>query len=54
MRSVGLGSTQPLAEMSTKELPWGKVQIALTADSSAVLVMPNVKVRTDDTHSIPF
>jgi len=35
--SVALGSTQPLIEMSTKEFPWGKVQIALTADNSAVL-----------------
>ena len=33
---------------------WGKVRPALRADNSAVLVLPIVKVRTEDQRSIPF
>jgi hypothetical protein len=45
--SVALGSTQILTEMSTRELPWGKARPVRGADSSAVLVVPNVKVRVE-------
>jgi len=51
--SVGLGSTQPLTEMSTKEFPWGKEGTARRDDNSALLVVPNVKVSVEAKHSIP-
>jgi len=40
--------------MSAKEFPWGKVRLALTADSSAFLIVLNIKVRMEATPSIPF
>ena len=43
--SVALGSTQPLAEMSTKEFPWGKEGTARRDDNTAMLVVPNVNVK---------
>ena len=45
--SVALGSTHTLTEMSAKGFPWGKMWPALSADSCAVLVMPNIKVRME-------
>ena len=35
------------------ELPWGKMLPARRADNSAVLAVPNVKVRKEAQHSIP-
>ena len=52
--SLAPGSTQPLTEMSIKEFPWGKVGLARTADNSAVLAVPNVKLRVEAQHSIPL
>jgi hypothetical protein len=46
LQSAVLGCTQPLTEMSTKEFPWTPVRLA-TADSFAVLAMPDVKVRME-------
>ena len=43
--SQALGSTQPVAETSTKAFPWGKMRPARTADQSAVAFVPNVEVR---------
>jgi hypothetical protein len=37
---VALGSTQPLAEMSTKNLPGGKVLPALKADNLSAICKP--------------
>jgi hypothetical protein len=39
--------------MSTKEFPWGKVQLLHTADNAVVQVVPNVKERMEAQHSIP-
>jgi hypothetical protein len=51
--SVALGSTQPLTDISTKGFPSRKVQLAHTADSSAILVVPNFKVGMEAQHSMP-
>jgi hypothetical protein len=32
-RNMALGSSEPLTEMSTRNLPWGKEQLALKADN---------------------
>jgi hypothetical protein len=53
IHSVALGSTQPLTEISTKGFPWCKARPALTVDSSAVLVVPNVNIGMEAQHSIP-
>jgi len=47
-----LGSTQLLAEMITKEFPWGYAQLVRRADNSAILVVPNVKARMEAERSI--
>jgi hypothetical protein len=39
---MALGSTQPLTEMSTMNLPWGKKRPARTADNFAAICEPNV------------
>jgi hypothetical protein len=41
-RTVGLGSTQPLTEMSTRNLPGGQKWPAFRADNLAVICEPNV------------
>jgi hypothetical protein len=46
-------STQPLTDISTKGFLLCKVQLVHTADSSAILVVPNVKVGMEAQHSIP-
>jgi hypothetical protein len=40
--TVVLGSTQPLTEMSTRNLPGGKKRPALRADNLAAVYEPNV------------
>jgi len=40
--------------MNTKVFPWDEVWPAITADISTVLVVPNVTVRTESQHFIPF
>jgi hypothetical protein len=39
---VALGSTQPLTEMSTRNLPGGKKRPARRADNLAAICEPNV------------
>jgi hypothetical protein len=41
-RTVALGSTQPLTEMSTRNLPAGKKRPARRADNLAAIYEPNV------------
>jgi hypothetical protein len=41
-RTMALGSTQPLTEMSTRDLPGGKKRPARIADNLAALCEPNV------------
>jgi hypothetical protein len=41
-RSVALGSTQPLPEMNTRDLPEGKGQPAGKADNLAAICDPTV------------
>jgi hypothetical protein len=41
-RTMALGSTQPLTEMSTRNLPGGKKRPARMADNLAVICEPNV------------
>jgi hypothetical protein len=41
-RTMALGSTQPLTEMSTRNLPGGKKQPARRADNLAAICVPNV------------
>jgi hypothetical protein len=41
-RTMLLGSTQPLTEMSTRNLPGGKMRPALRADSLAAICEPNI------------
>jgi hypothetical protein len=41
-RTMALGSTQPLREMSTRNLPGGKKWPAHTADNLAAIHEPNV------------
>jgi hypothetical protein len=41
-RIVDLGSTQLLTEMSTRNLPWGKKQLARRADNLAAICEPSV------------
>ena len=43
LRTVALGPTQPLAEMSAKKFHWGYSAVGARADNSDVLIMPNVK-----------
>jgi hypothetical protein len=40
--TMGLGSTQPLTEMSTRNLPGGKKRPARRADNLAAIYEPNV------------
>jgi hypothetical protein len=40
---MALGSTQPLREMSTRNLPGGKKQPARWADNLAAICEPNVR-----------
>ena len=52
--SVALGYTHPLTERNIKEFSLGcKVRPAHRADNSAVLVVPNVKARTQAQNSTP-
>jgi hypothetical protein len=51
---VGLGSTQPLTEVSTKEFLGGKVRLARKAGSFDVLLVPNFRVKREAQNSIPF
>jgi hypothetical protein len=41
-RTMALGSTKPLTEMSTKNLPGGKKRPARRADKLAAICQPNV------------
>jgi hypothetical protein len=41
-RTMALGSTQPLTEMSTRKLPGGKKRPARRADNLAAIYQPNV------------
>jgi hypothetical protein len=41
-RTMALGSTQPLTEMSTRNLPGGKKRPAHRADNLAAIYEPNV------------
>jgi hypothetical protein len=41
-RTMALGSTQPLAEMSTRNLPEGKKRPAHRAENLAAIYEPNV------------
>jgi hypothetical protein len=41
-RSIALASTQPLTEMSTRNLPGGKKRPACRADNLAAIYEPNV------------
>jgi hypothetical protein len=41
-RTKALGSTQPLTEMSTRNLPGGKKRPARRADNLAAIYEPNV------------
>jgi hypothetical protein len=41
-RTMALGSTQPLTEMSTRNFPWGKKRPARKADNLAAIYEPNV------------
>jgi hypothetical protein len=41
-RTMVLGSTQPLTEMSTRNLPGSKKRPTLTADNIAAICEPNV------------
>jgi hypothetical protein len=41
-RTMALGSTQPLTEMSTRNLPGGKKWPAYRADNIAAICEPNV------------
>jgi hypothetical protein len=41
-RTMALGSTQPLTEMSTRSFPGGKKRSALRADNLAAIYEPNV------------
>jgi hypothetical protein len=41
-RTMALGSTQPLTEMSTRKLPRGKKRPARRADKLAAICVPNV------------
>jgi hypothetical protein len=40
--TIALGSTKPLTEMSTRNLPGGKKQLTHRADSLAAIYEPNV------------
>jgi hypothetical protein len=40
--TMALGSTQPLTEMSTRNLPWGKVRPAREADKLTAIFEPIV------------
>ena len=51
--SMALGSTEPLIDISTKGFPSCKVQLAHTADRSAILDVPDVKVGMEAQHPIP-
>jgi hypothetical protein len=41
-RTMALGSTQPLTEMSTRNFPGGKKRPARRADNLAAICVPNV------------
>jgi hypothetical protein len=41
-RTMALGSTQPLTEMSTRNFPEGKKRPARRANNLAVICMPNI------------
>jgi hypothetical protein len=41
-RTMALGSTEPLTEMSTRNLPGGKKRPARRADNFAAICEPNV------------
>jgi hypothetical protein len=41
-RTMVLGSTQPLTEMSTRRFPGGKKRPALRADNLAAIYEPNI------------
>jgi hypothetical protein len=41
-RTMALGSTQPLTEMSTRNIPLGKGRPAHTADDLTAICEPNV------------
>jgi hypothetical protein len=41
-RTMALGSTQPLTEMSTWNFPWGKKRPARRGDNFAAICEPNV------------
>lgn len=51
-RSVALGSTQPLTDMRTKEVPCGYSATGRRSVSSAVLVVPNVRLRISAQHFV--
>jgi hypothetical protein len=41
-RTIAIGPTQPLTEMSTRNLPGGKKRSARMADNLATICVPNV------------
>jgi hypothetical protein len=41
-RIVALGSTEPLTEMSTRNIPWGKNRLARKADNLTAVYEPIV------------
>jgi hypothetical protein len=41
-RTMALGSTQPLTEMSTRNLPWDKKRPVLSADNLAAICEANL------------
>jgi hypothetical protein len=43
-RTMALGSTQPLTETSTRNLPWGKKRPARRADNLAAIYEPTLKM----------
>jgi hypothetical protein len=43
---MALESTQPLTEMSTRNIPWGKGQPARKADTLTVICVENVTAST--------
>ena len=44
------GSTQPVTQMNKKDFSWGKMRPERRADNSAVLFVPNVRIRMKAQH----
>jgi hypothetical protein len=53
-RTMALGSNQPLTEISTSNLPWGKGRTARKADNLTIfepIVLKNVGASTSHNHT---